>query len=76
MDYYSRYFEVAELHNNKPITVINQMKSMFVRHGIPVKVMSDQGFQYSSSEFEDLAKMWGLEHQTSSLNYPMTNDLA
>ena len=52
------------------------MKSMFAKHGIPVKVMSDQGPQYSSSEFEDFAKMWGFEHQTSSPYYPSSNGLA
>ena len=76
MDYYSRYFEVAQIHNTKATTVINQMKSMFPRHGIPMKVMSDQGPQYSSSEFEDFAKMWGFEHQTSSPYYPRSNGLA
>ena len=76
MDYYSRYFEVAQIHNTKATTVINQMKSMFPRHGIPMKVMSDQGPQYSSSEFEDFTKMWGFEHQTSSPYYPRSNGLA
>ena len=76
VDYYSRYFEVAQLHNTKATTVINQMKSMFARHGIPVKVMSDQGPQYSSSECEDFAKIWGFEHQTSSPYYPRSNGLA
>ena len=76
MDYYSRYFEVAQLHNTKATTVINQRKSMFARHRIPVKVISDQGPQYSSSEFEDFIKMWGFEHQTSSPYYPRSNGLA
>ena len=48
VDYYSRYFEVAQLNSTKATSVINQMKAMFARHGIPSKVISDQGPQYSS----------------------------
>ena len=48
VDYYSRYFEVAQLNSTKSTTVINNIKAMFARHGIPLKLMSNGGPQYSS----------------------------
>ena len=76
VDYYSRYFEVAQLHSTKATSVINQMKAMFARHGIPSKVISDQGPQYSSAEFLEFSKTWGFQHVTSSPYYPRGNALS
>ena len=49
---------------------------MFARHVIPLKLMSDGGTQYSSSEFADFAQQWGFEHVTSSPYHPHSNGLA
>ena len=56
VDYYSRYFEVAQPYSTKSTTVTNNIKAMFERHGIPLKLMSDGASQYSSSEFADFAE--------------------
>ena len=51
VDYHSRYFEVAKLPDTKSTTVITYTKSIFARHGIPSKVSSVNGPQYSSRDF-------------------------
>ncbi|MCG7876437.1 MAG: RNase H-like domain-containing protein [Candidatus Thiodiazotropha endolucinida] len=66
VDYMSRFFEVARLENMKSSTVINHMKSIFSRHGIPIEVRSDNGPCYASVEFQNFAKDWGFKHVTSS----------
>ena len=76
VDYYSRYFEVAHLNTTKATSVINQMKVMFARHGIPSKVTSDQGPQYSCAEFQEFAKSWGFQHIMSSPYCAKSNGLA
>ena len=38
VNYYSKYFEVTHLNNTEATSVINQMKVMFARHGIPSMV--------------------------------------
>ena len=59
VDYFSRYVEVANLTSTTAQTVINHLKSIFSRHGIPKRLISDNGPQYSSCEFTNFAnRVW------------------
>ncbi|GBN79820.1 hypothetical protein AVEN_162546-1 [Araneus ventricosus] len=54
-DYYSRFFEVALLENQKAQTVINHMKSIFSRHSIPeTEVIADPGSQQLWRQLENI----------------------
>lgn len=75
-DYYSNFFEIGRLKNARASTVINKLKSFMSRHGIPEKVVSDNGPAYSSQEFEQFASEWDFRHVTSSPLYPQSNGLA
>ena len=76
VDYFSRYPEVIRLTSTTSNAVITSLKSMFARHGIPEHFRSDNGPQYSSSEFGEFAKMYGFEHNSSSPRFPQSNGLA
>ena len=76
IDYYSIYPEVIQLPSTSSQAVITAMKSVFARHGIPEKVLSDNGPQYSSRDFKEFAVDWGFVHQTSSPHYPRSNGMA
>ena len=41
VDYYSRYIETVTLKDERSIIIVNVMKSIFARHGIPQNVISD-----------------------------------
>jgi transposase InsO family protein len=75
VDYYSRYPEVAELRNTKARTVISKTKSIFSRHGILDEVLSDNGPQYSSQEYQQFAKDYDFTHTTISPRYPQSGGL-
>ncbi|CAB4044768.1 retrotransposon-like family member retr-1, partial [Paramuricea clavata] len=64
VDYLSRYFEVVKLPDTKSSTVITYTKSIFSRHGIPAEVVSDNGPQYSSREFQAVAENWKFKYTT------------
>ena len=75
-DYYSRYFEVAQLRGTTSAHVIHKLKGIFSRFGIPENVVSDNDPQYSSQEFAHFAQSYDFNHITSSPRYPKSNGLA
>ena len=74
VDYFSRWIDFTELTNDSTSeTVINAMKKMFASHGIPEVVVSDNGPQFSSSEFHHFSNTWNFIHKTSSPKHPQSN---
>ncbi|XP_030204757.1 uncharacterized protein K02A2.6-like [Gadus morhua] len=73
VDYLSRYVELALLTHTKCNDVINHLKSMFARHGIPEVLMSDNGPQFSGQAFASFASAYGFKHLTSSPKFPQSN---
>ena len=56
IDYFSRYIKIAKISGATAIAVISQIKSIFVRRGVPQELFSDNGPQFSSGEFTQFAK--------------------
>ena len=73
VDYYSRYIEMAKLNSTTSRSIINHLKSIFSRQGIPETVVSDNGPQYSCEEFSLFATSYGFTHVTSSPKHPSGN---
>ena len=46
------------------------------RHGIPERLSSDNGTQFTSSQFQTFSQTYGFEHITSSPTYPQSNGKA
>ena len=73
IDYFSRYIEIAHLPNMTTDTVISRLKNIFAHHGIPETLMSDNGRQFTSMEFQKFADKWNFTHCTSSPYFPISN---
>ena len=73
VDYFSRYIEIARLDRTTTADVVTHLKSIFARHGIPEILISDNGPQYSSREFQDFAEEYEFRHITSSPYFPQGN---
>ena len=76
VDYFSDYFELDELQSTTASAVILCLKRHFARHGRPDIVVSDNGPQFSSTEFSDFAAEWEFEHSTSSPYHSQSNGKA
>ncbi|XP_062595838.1 uncharacterized protein K02A2.6-like [Saccostrea cucullata] len=64
------------LQDTKSLTVIKCLRQNFARYGIPETLISDNGPEYSSCEFQAFASDFGFKHITSSPRYPQSNGLA
>ena len=67
---------MERLYSTRATSVINKLKAIFARHGIPEKLVTDNGPQFASAEFAQFAESWGFRHCTSSPRYPQSNGLA
>ena len=76
VDYFSCYFEVAKLTSTTSCAVIEAMKNIFSRYGIPETLVSDNGPQFSAIEMKDFSHSFGFQHVTSSPYYPQGNGQA
>ena len=75
-DYYSNFIEVENISKITTQGVSKGLKIMFSRYGIPNKLVSDNGPQFSSADFTLFSKSWGFNHVASSQHYPQSNGKA
>ena len=76
VDHYSNFIEVDKLPNTLSKTVIKKLKTHMSRYGQCDIVISDNGPQFISNEFEIFAKHWNFIHHTSSPYQPQENGRA
>ena len=72
-DYFSRFPEVIQLSTTTSSSVIQTMKAIFARHGVPEQVVTNHGPQYASREMKEFASSYGFCHITSSPLHPQGN---
>ena len=64
---------MVKLTSTTSLNIIEALKDIFARHGIPETVVSDNGPQYSSLEFSQFSQIYNFQHITSSPYYPQSN---
>ena len=75
VDYYSKFAIVNKLQNKTGSHVISVLKNIFVNHGIPQEIFSDNGPPFNSGEFYNFAKTYEIKLTTSSPYYPRSNGM-
>ena len=55
VDYFSNFWEIDRLKSTKSSTVIIKLKAHFTRYGSPCVVVSDNGPQFTSANFENFS---------------------
>lgn len=76
VDYFSNFIEVDLLTKTTSTQVISILKKHFARYGIPQVIISDGGPQFTSQEFKEFVKEWGISHKTSSPMHQRENGKA
>lgn len=73
VDYYSRYFEVAVLRVTTAEKVIAHCAAMFGRWGFPEVVRTDNGRQFSGTEFQRYLTTNGIQWISTTPLWPQAN---
>jgi transposase InsO family protein len=77
VDYYSNFIEVTPpLPDTRTSTVVRHLRRNIARYGIMHTLVSDNGPQFSSAEFEDFTVAYNITHLTSSPLHSQSNGLA
>ena len=76
VDHYSDFIEVDILENTLSATVVEKTRIQFCRHGILEILLTDNGPQFVSSDFETFCAQMGISHITSSPYWPKGNGKA
>nr|XP_054761444.1 uncharacterized protein K02A2.6-like [Lytechinus pictus] len=61
--YFSNFFEIEKLGRTTAEPVIKKLKQNCGRYGIPDTIISDNGPPFSSQEFANFTKEWGITHK-------------
>lgn len=74
VDAHSKWPEVFDMGTSTTTTaVLRKLVIAFASHGLPEQIVSDNGRQFVSEEFDNYCKRNGIRHITSSAYHPRTN---
>ena len=76
VDAYSKWLEVHRMKSVTPTATIEKLREMFATHGLPATLVSDNGSNFTSSEFQEFMKKNGIKHIKVALYHPASNGLA
>lgn len=76
VDAYSKWPEVFPVKNATSTVTIETLRTLFARTGLPQQLVSDNGSQFTSEEFQMFMKRNGIKHITTVPFHPATNGLA
>jgi hypothetical protein len=76
VDYFSDFIEIDHLKKTTTKKIVQKLKTHFARNGIPETLISDNGPNLVSKEFEDFAESWDFEHKTTSPYHSKSNGKA
>lgn len=76
VDAHSKWPEVVRMKSTTSEKTISVLRNIFSRNGLPEQIVSDNGPQFTSDEFQLFVKQNGIKHFRSAPYHPATNGLA
>ena len=68
--------EVFPTNTSKSSPTIEKLRTVFATHGLPEKLVTDNGSCFTSEEFEQFLVKNGIKHVISAPYHPASNGLA
>ena len=76
VDAYSKWPQVVLMQSTTVAKTVDALRQMFAMHGLPERIVSDNGPQFTAEEFAVFLKVNGVQHTRSAPYHPATNGLA
>ena len=76
VDAYSRFVDVIPMQHATSASTIAALRRNFALFGLPHHIVSDNGTQFTSEEFQQFLQRNGIRHTCSAPGHPATNGLA
>lgn len=76
VDAHSKWLEAAVMNSTSSEKTIEELRSVFSCFGIPQQLVSDNGLQLVSEEFQSFLRVNGIQHIRSAPYHPSINGLA
>ncbi|CAF1238950.1 unnamed protein product [Rotaria sordida] len=76
VDAFSKWIEVITMHNPSTKATIDALSSLFARYGLCGTIVSNNGTQFTSTEFTEFCVRNSIKHSTTSPGHPQSNGQA
>ncbi|XP_026546054.1 uncharacterized protein K02A2.6-like [Notechis scutatus] len=76
VDSFSKWIDLALLPSTTTLAITKALTRLFVTHGLPDTLVSDNGPQFTSCEFEIFAANLGIRHALTAPFHPASNGMA
>ena len=76
IDAYSTCLKVHCMKSTTSGATIEKLRKIFAKHGLPATLVSDNGSNFTSSEFQEFMKTNGIKHIKVAPHHPTSNGLA
>jgi hypothetical protein len=73
VDKFTKWVEAAPVTTQDSTAVINFIKSIVFRFGVPHSIIMDNGINFTSKEFKSYCESMGIKRKFASVAHPKTN---
>ena len=73
VDAHSKYSGVIRMKHTGATETIDKLINLFAQFGLPKQIVSDNGVQFTSGDFDVFCKRYGIQHIRSAPYHPATN---
>jgi transposase InsO family protein len=73
IDKFSKSIEAVPVTNQEASMAVKFFESIIYRYGVPNGIITDNGTNFTSGEFQDFAKELGIKIKYASMAHPKSN---
>jgi transposase InsO family protein len=73
VDKFSKWIEVVPITNQEVTTAAKFFESIVYRYSVPNSIITDNGTNFTSGEFQEFAKEFGIKIKYASVAHPKSN---